>query len=58
VLAGPAIIGGLAELFGLPAVLGAVVALWAMIVVLGHFVLPRRSSVAGPSSPPEEILIR
>jgi len=29
-----------------------------MIAVLAHFVLPRRSPVAGPPAPPREILIR
>ena len=58
VLAGPAIIGGLAELAGLPAALGTVVVLCAMIAVLAHFVLPRRSPAGGPPAPPQEILIR
>ena len=58
VLAGPAIIGGLAELIGLPGALGIIVVLCTMIAVLAHFVLPRRSPVAGPPAPPREILIR
>ena len=58
VLAGPAIIGGLAELIGLPAALGTIVVLCTMIAVLAHFVLPRRSPVAGPPAPPQEILVR
>jgi MFS family permease len=58
VLAGPAIIGGLAELIGLPAALGTVVVLCTMIAVLAHFVLPQRSPVAGPPAPPQEILVR
>jgi MFS family permease len=58
VLAGPAIIGGLAELIGLPAALGTVVVLCTTIAVLAHFVLPRRSPVAGPPAPSQEILVR
>jgi len=58
VLAGPAVIGGLAELIGLPGALGIIVVLCTMIAVLAHFVLPRRSPVAGPPAPPQEILIR
>jgi hypothetical protein len=58
VLAGPAVIGGLAELIGLPEALSTVVVLCAMIAVLAHFVLPRRSPVAAPPAPPQEILIR
>jgi MFS family permease len=57
VLAGPAIIGGLAELIGLPAALGTVVVLCAMIAVLAHFVLPRATQAPGPPPPPQEILI-
>jgi MFS family permease len=56
VLAGPAIIGGLAEVVGLPAALGSVVVLCGMIAVLAHVVLPRHSPVAGP--PPQEALLR
>jgi MFS family permease len=56
VLAGPAIIGGLAEVVGLPAALGAVVVLTGMIAVLAHFVLPRESAVAG-LPPPQEIMV-
>jgi hypothetical protein len=41
-LAGPAIIGGLAELTSLPAALGAVVVLTGMIVVLAGAVRPQR----------------
>ena len=58
VLAGPAIIGGLAELVGLPLALGGtVVVLASLIAVLAHFVLPRQPVVAGPP-PPQEILVR
>lgn len=57
VLAGPAIIGGLAELVGLPAALGTVVVLCGMIAALAPVVLPRTSpSAAGPPAPPQEIL--
>jgi MFS family permease len=56
VLAGPAMIGGLAEVVGLPAALGAVVVLTGMIAVLAHFVLPRESAVAG-LPPPQEIMV-
>ncbi len=55
VLAGPAMIGGLAEVVGLPAALGSVVVLTAMIAVLAHFVLPRESAVGG--LPPQEIMV-
>jgi MFS family permease len=58
VLAGPAIIGGLAELVGLPAALGTVVILCGMIAVLAPVVLPRTPPTAGPLPPPQEILIR
>ena len=57
VLAGPAIIGGLAELAGLPMALVTVVVLCGMIAVLAHVVLPRKSPAAGPPPPPQEILI-
>jgi MFS family permease len=58
VLAGPAIIGGLAELVGLPVALGGtVVVLASLIAVLANFVLPRQPVLAGPP-PPQEILIR
>jgi len=57
VLAGPAVIGGLAELIGLPGALVIIVVLCTMIAVLAHFVLPRRSPVAVPPAPPQEILI-
>jgi MFS family permease len=51
-LAGPAIIGGLAELTSLPAALGAVVVLSGMIVVLANAVRPRRRAPApGPAGP-------
>ena len=55
-LAGPAIIGGLAEVVGLPAALGTVVVLSGLIAVLAHFVLPRQPAVVG-LPPPQEILI-
>jgi hypothetical protein len=52
-LAGPAIIGGLAELTSLPAALGTVVALSGMIVLLAGAVRPRRrppaDGTAGPA---------
>jgi MFS family permease len=57
VLAGPAIIGGLAELAGLPAALGTVVVLCGMIAILARVVLPRTSPAASPPAPPQEILI-
>ncbi|HEY1640421.1 MAG TPA: MFS transporter [Streptosporangiaceae bacterium] len=51
-LAGPAIIGGLAELTSLPAALGTVVALSGMIVLLAGAVRPRRRPPAeGTASP-------
>lgn len=56
VLAGPAMIGGLAEVVGLPAALGSVVVLTGMIAVLAHFVLPRESAVGG-LPPPQEIMV-
>jgi MFS family permease len=54
-LAGPAIIGGLAELTSLPAALGAVVVLTGMIVVLAGAVRPPRrppapGGLAGPAA--------
>jgi MFS family permease len=50
-LVGPAVIGGLAEVVGLPSALGAVVVLTGMTAVLAHFVLPRRPPAAGPTPP-------
>jgi hypothetical protein len=49
-------IGGLAEVVGLPAALGSVVVLTGMIAVLAHFVLPRESAVGG-LPPPQEIMV-
>jgi MFS family permease len=57
-LVGPAIIGGLAEVAGLPAALGSVVVLSGLTAVLAHFVLPRNAPAAGPPPPPQEVLIR
>jgi len=64
-LAGPAIIGGLAELTSLPAALGAVVVLTGMIVVLAGAVRPQRrppapgaGSPAGPATAAEAELSR
>jgi MFS family permease len=57
-LVGPAIIGGLAEVAGLPAALGSVVVLSGLTAVLAHVVLPRRTSASGPPPPPQEVLIR
>jgi MFS family permease len=45
-LAGPAIIGGLADITGLPAALGVVVVLSGMIVLLAGSVRPRRAAAA------------
>jgi MFS family permease len=56
-LVGPAVIGGLAEVVGLPGALGTVVVLSGMTAVLAHYVLPRASPPAvGP--PPREVLAR
>jgi MFS family permease len=52
-LVGPAVIGGLAEVVGLPGALGTVVVLSGMTAVLAHFVLPRRTVAAGPAPPRE-----
>jgi MFS family permease len=52
-LVGPAVIGGLAELAGLPGALGTVVLLSGMTAVLAHFVLPGRPAAAGPAPPRE-----
>jgi hypothetical protein len=52
-LVGPADIGGLAEVVGLPGALGTVVVLSGMTAVLAHFVLPRRTVAAGPAPPRE-----
>lgn len=57
-LVGPAVIGGLAELVGLPGALGTVVVLSGMAAVLGHYVLPRTSGRASLPPPPQEVLIR
>jgi MFS family permease len=57
-LVGPAIIGGLAEVVGLPAALGSVVVLSGMTAILAHYVLPRRAPAAGPPPPPQEVLLR
>ena len=54
-LAGPAIIGGLAEAVGLPAALATIVVLSGLVAVLGHFVLPRPAAPVGP--PPNETLV-
>jgi MFS family permease len=51
-LAGPAIIGGLAELTSLPAALGTVVALSGMIVLLAGAVRPRRLPPADAAASP------
>jgi MFS family permease len=50
-LVGPAVIGGLAELVGLPGALGTVVVLSGMTAILANFVLPRRPVAAGPAPP-------
>jgi hypothetical protein len=52
-LAGPAIIGGLADVTSLPAALGTVVLLSALIVVLAGAVRPRRRPAAAPDPPAE-----
>jgi hypothetical protein len=52
-LVGPAVIGGLAEVVGLPGALGTVVVLSGMTAVLAHLVLPRRTVAAGPAPPRE-----
>jgi MFS family permease len=57
-LVGPAVIGGLAELVGLPGALGTVVVLSGMTAILGHLVLPRTSRRAGLPPPPQEVLSR
>lgn len=57
-LVGPAIIGGLAEVVGLPAALGAVVVLSGLTAILAHVVLPRTTPAAGPHPPPQEVLLR
>jgi MFS family permease len=56
-LVGPAMIGGLAEVAGLPAALGSVVVLSGLTAILAHVVLPRSTPAAGPP-PPREVLIR
>ena len=57
-LVGPAIIGGLAEVVGLPAALGVVVVLSGLTAILAHVVLPRTTPAAGPHPPPQEVLLR
>jgi MFS family permease len=57
-LVGPAIIGGLAEVAGLPAAMGAVVVLSGLTAILAHVVLPRTTPAAGPHPPPQEVLLR
>jgi MFS family permease len=52
-LAGPAIIGGLADVTSLPAALGTVVLLSALIVVLAGAVRPRRRPAAAQDPPAE-----
>ena len=49
-LLGPPMIGGLAELIGLPAVLGLVVLLFALIAALGSWARPQRASAPARSS--------
>jgi MFS family permease len=50
-LAGPALIGGLAEVVGLPAALGTIVVITAMTAIMAGSVRPQRSSVASVPNP-------
>lgn len=47
-LAGPAVIGGLAEVVGLPAALGAIVAVTGMTAILAGAVRPQPAPAASP----------